>query len=165
MRLAVQPLDIGTRILPAHAHDWITVSLRMAGIFPSQLRILLPFEDGAAAAATITGRVSRLLSKRRVFATRDVILAQGERPQCDLMLRCFISNRVHTATVTRGPGFFLDRRAHGETASRENDHLRAGAAIAKDGGAWRCFRLRIEFLQNPFRALANPIALRLCVRP
>src|SRR4029077_7387299 len=74
MRLAVQPRDIGTRILPAHAHDWITVSLRMAGIFPSQLQILLIFEDGAAAAATITGRVSRLPSKCRVLATSDVIL-------------------------------------------------------------------------------------------
>src|SRR5207248_345824 len=112
MRLAVQPCDIGTRILPAHTHDWITVGLRIAGIFPSQLRILLPFEDGAAAAATITGWVSRLLSKRRVLATRDVVFAQGERPQCDLMLRCFISNRVHIAA--RGhPVPRRDRRRQG----------------------------------------------------
>jgi len=78
MSLSDRPGSMCARILPAHAHDWITVSLRMAGIFPSQLRILLPFEDGAAAAATITGRVSPLPSKCRVLATSDVILAQGE---------------------------------------------------------------------------------------
>ena len=78
MRLAVQPRDIGMRILPIHAHDWITLSLRMAGIFPTQLRIFPLFKDGAAATATVTGRVSGLPNKCRVLATSDVILAQGE---------------------------------------------------------------------------------------
>src|SRR5205807_1524575 len=103
MRLAVQPRDIGTRILPAHAHDWITVGLRMAGIFPSQLQILLPFGDGAAAAATITGRVSHLPSKCRVLTSSDVVLAQGERPQCDQMLRRFVGDRSQTTAMSCCP--------------------------------------------------------------
>src|SRR5712671_5683921 len=131
MRLAVQPRNIGTRILPAHANDWITVGLRMAGIFPSQLRILLPFEDGAAAAATITGWGSHLPSKCRVLTSSDVVLAQRERPQRDLMLRRFISNRFHTATVTRGPGFFRRRRTHDEIARRDHHYLRANGAVAE----------------------------------
>ena len=77
----------------------------MPGMVPPQFGILLPFEDGAAVAATITGRVSRLPSKCRVLATSDVMLAQGELRQGDLMLRSFIGNRLHTATVTRRPGF------------------------------------------------------------
>ena len=47
------------------------------------------------------------------------------------MLRSFISNGIHTATMTRGPGFFLGGRAHGEAASRENDHLRTFRTIPK----------------------------------
>lgn len=42
MRLAVHPRDIG--ILPAYAHDWITLVLRMARLLLSQLRILLPLK-------------------------------------------------------------------------------------------------------------------------
>src|SRR5437588_5327610 len=112
MRLAVQPRDIGTRILPAHAHDWITVGLRKAGIFPSRLRILLPFEDSAAAAAAVTGRIARLPSICRVLATSDGVLAQGERRQCDRMLRRFVGDRSWTATVTRGPCPLDLRGAH-----------------------------------------------------
>src|SRR5437868_10723756 len=103
MRLAVQPCDIGTRILPAHAHDWITVSLRMAGIFPSQLRILLPFEDGVAATATITGWVSRLPRKCRVLTTSDFVFSQGERPQCDRMLRRFVGDRSQPTAMACCP--------------------------------------------------------------
>src|SRR5438105_13320128 len=107
MRLAVQPRDISLRILPTHAHCWIAIGLRKPGIFPSQLRILLPFEDGAAAAATITGRVFRLPSECRVLATSDVVLAQGERRQSDLMLRCFIGDRSQTTAMACRPRFFL----------------------------------------------------------
>jgi hypothetical protein len=32
----LRPVLLGTRILPAHAHDWITIGLRITGIFPSQ---------------------------------------------------------------------------------------------------------------------------------
>src|SRR5437016_6421767 len=66
------------------------------------------------------------------------------------MLRSFISNRIHTATVTRGPGFFLGRRAHGETAGGNSDQLRTFGAIAKAavGRAHGSWMSRACFLKN-----------------
>src|SRR4029077_14509969 len=80
-RLAVQPRDVGTGILPAHTYHWITVSLNMAGTLPGQLRILLPFEDRAAPTAPTACRIARLPSKCRVLGTSNVVPAQGERRQ------------------------------------------------------------------------------------
>src|SRR5882724_681500 len=132
MRLAVQPRDIGARILPAHAHDWITVSLRMAGIVPSQLRILLPFEDGAAAAATITGRVSRLPSEYRVLAASDVVLAQRERRQRNRMLGRFVGDRSESAAVACCPCLFEFGGAHHEMVRRNDDHFGTIRAFSED---------------------------------
>jgi len=95
--------------MPADAHDWITVALCMARMLPGQLRIFLPFEDGPAAAAAIPGRISGFPNERGILATRDVILAQSELRERDLMLRGFVRNRSHTPTVTRSPGFLLGR--------------------------------------------------------
>src|ERR1041384_7601747 len=99
-RLFVQPCDVGLAIIPTNAHHRFAVGLCKAGIFPGQLWILLPFEDGAAAAATVTGRVSRLPSKCRVLATSNVVIAQCETRQRDLVLWRFISYRFLTAAVT-----------------------------------------------------------------
>ncbi len=42
----LRPVLLGTRILPAHAHDWITIGLRITS------QVSLMFELGLAAAAT-----------------------------------------------------------------------------------------------------------------
>ncbi len=51
----------------------------MAGIFPSQLRILLPFEDGAAAAVVLRGPGALSLDAR-LFGRREITIPEGSTP-------------------------------------------------------------------------------------
>ena len=89
-QLAVQPRDVGPRIIPAHAYHGVAVRLGEAGILPIQIRLLVPFE--AILAASITRRISCLANKNGVFGACDIILAQSKRSQRDTMLRRFIGN-------------------------------------------------------------------------
>src|SRR5438132_14173832 len=77
--LCVQPADVRARIIPAHAHYWITVSLNEPGILPIQIWLLIPFET--VFAASIAWRMSGFADKHRVFAPRDIVFSQSEKPQ------------------------------------------------------------------------------------
>src|ERR1043166_7534068 len=92
----VQPCDVGLRIIPTNAHHRIAVGLRMAGIFPRQLRILLPFEDGAASATAVAGRVTSRADEGGVLAAGHVVPAEGERRERDLVLWRFVGDGPST---------------------------------------------------------------------
>src|SRR5581483_7141847 len=92
MRLAVQPCNIGKRIAPAHAHHGVVGGLRKAGLFPAQLRILLPFQNRATTAAAIAPRMTGRTYKSCVLIAGHVIPAEREPRQRNLMLWRFVRN-------------------------------------------------------------------------
>src|SRR5947209_4056970 len=130
-RFCVQPCGVGLRIIPTNAHHRVAVGLREARIFPNHLRILLPFENGAAPTAAVAGRVTGRAYESCVLTAGYVVPAERERRQRDLVLWRFVRDGLRTPTVRRSPRLLRVRRAHDEVARRDDDHLGALGTLAE----------------------------------
>ena len=119
------------RVLPVDADNRIAIGLIEARGLPAHARPLLPFR--AVVAAAIASGTPGGANKRGVLGPGHVVLAQGERPQRDRVLRRLIRDRDHQRAVAHRPSLLFHGRASREPACGDHDHLRAVRAVAKPG--------------------------------
>src|SRR6185437_4819651 len=128
--LAIQPCNIGLRVIPAHADHRITLALRETRSLPAQTWVFVPFK--AVTAAAVTGGMICLTHECRVLAARDIVFPNRKGRHSHFVLRSLVRDSVKTSTVAGSPGFLVAWRTHNELPGCKNDHFRALRAVAKD---------------------------------